>query len=67
MTNLGTRQTCCYPDVFRSAIGGYRFDHTVDHVLVKPRIRQVSAYVTGNNPNVNATGASSSAPTTAGW
>ena len=37
MTNLGTRQTCCYPDVFESVIGDYRFDHTVDHVMTKPK------------------------------
>jgi len=48
LTNLGTRQTCCYPDVFRSAIGDYRFDHTVDHVLSKPGLKKVKAVVTGN-------------------
>lgn len=52
MINLGTRQTCCYPGVDRSDIGGYRLDHTVDHVMVKPRIKQLDAYVTGDNPNV---------------
>ncbi len=56
MTNLGTRQTCCYPDVFQSAIGSYRFDHTVDHVLVKPEVNQISAYVTGDDPSVTGAG-----------
>ncbi len=56
LTNLGTRQTCCYPDVFTSVIGDYRFDHTVDHVFVKPRIRQLDAYVTGNDPSVHGVG-----------
>jgi len=52
MVNLGARQTCCYPGVDRKDIGKYRFDHTVDHVMVKPRIKQLDAYVTGDNPNV---------------
>ncbi|MEZ5073896.1 MAG: hypothetical protein R2691_03560 [Solirubrobacterales bacterium] len=56
MTNLGARHTCCYPDVFESAIGDYRFDHTVDHVMVKPRVRQLDAYVTGNDPSVSGPG-----------
>lgn len=50
--NLGVRQTCCYPDVRASAIGDSRFDHTVDHVMVKPRIRQLRAYVTGDDPSL---------------
>ena len=57
MFNLGTRQTCCYPDVFADVIDDYRFDHTVDHVMVKPKIKQVDAYVTGDDPSVNATDA----------
>ncbi len=56
MTNLGARQTCCYPDVFASAIGSYRFDHTVDHVLVKPEVKQIRAYVTGDDPSVTGPG-----------
>ena len=56
LTNLGTRQTCCYPDVFRSAIGDYRFDHTVDHVMMKPAVNQIQAYVTGADPNVTGPG-----------
>ena len=56
LTNLGTRQTCCYPDVFAPIIGDYRFDHTVDHVMVKPKIRQTDAYVTGDDPTVTGAG-----------
>ncbi len=56
MTNLGARQTCCYPDVFRSVIGDYRFDHTVDHVMAKPAVNQIRAYVTGNDPSVTVGG-----------
>ena len=56
MTNLGTRQTCCYPDVFQSVIGDYRFDHTVDHVMTKPAVNQIQAYVTGNDPTVTGPG-----------
>lgn len=56
MTNLGARQTCCYPDVFESVIGDYRFDHTVDHVMAKPKVKQVKAYVTGDDPSVTGPG-----------
>jgi Endonuclease/Exonuclease/phosphatase family len=56
MTNLGTRQTCCYPDVFEDVIGNYRFDHTVDHVMTKPKLKQTDAYVTGGNPHVTGPG-----------
>jgi len=55
MFNLGARQTCCYPDVFANVIKKYRFDHTVDHVMVKPKIKQTNAYVTGDDPDVNTT------------
>jgi len=52
--NLGARQTCCYPDpnISSATIGGYRFDHTVDHIMVKPKIKQTDAYVTGDDPTV---------------
>lgn len=56
LINLGTRQTCCYPDVFESVIGDYRFDHTVDHIMVKPKIKQLKATVTGNDPSVTGAG-----------
>lgn len=52
LTNLGARQTCCYPSVTGSEIGSYRLDHTVDHVFVKPKIKQLSATVTGTDPSV---------------
>jgi hypothetical protein len=26
------------------------FDHTVDHVMTKPGLKTVNAFVTGNNP-----------------
>ena len=54
MTNRGTRQTCCYPDVFTDLIGDYRFDHTVDHVMAKPPVPQLDAGVTGADPKVNS-------------
>ena len=56
LINLGARQTCCYPDVFAPEIGDYRFDHTVDHVFVKPKIKQTDAYVTGTDPTVTGPG-----------
>ena len=56
LINLGARQTCCYPDVFAPEIGSYRFDHTVDHVFVKPKLKQTDAYVTGDDPTVTGAG-----------
>ncbi len=54
MFNLGARQTCCYPDpnLSSATIGSYRFDHTVDHVMTKPKLKQRSAEVTGTDPTV---------------
>lgn len=54
LIRVGKRQTCCYPspDLSSEEIGGYRFDHTVDHVMVLPRIRQLGGYVTGDDPTV---------------
>jgi endonuclease/exonuclease/phosphatase family metal-dependent hydrolase len=54
MFNLGARQTCCYPDpnLNTATIGSYRFDHTVDHVMTKPKLKQVDAQVTGSDPTV---------------
>lgn len=54
LTNLGTRQTCCYSSVFADMIGTYRFDHTVDHVFAKPALKQTRAFVTGGNPAVKS-------------
>lgn len=56
LTNLGTRQTCCYPSLFGREVGSYRLDHSVDHVFAKPRLRQVSASVTGTDPSVTSAG-----------
>ena len=56
ITNLGARQTCCYPGVDASAIGSYRLDHTVDHVMTKPAVNQIQAYVTGGDPTVTTPG-----------
>ncbi len=50
--NLGARHTCCYPSEVASEIGDYRFDHTVDHVFAKPKLKQLDAYVTGDDPSV---------------
>ena len=57
MKKYGARQTCCYPDVFANVIKKYRFDHTVDHILVKPgsRFKEISSFVTGDDPDVNIT------------
>lgn len=56
LTNLGKRQTCCFNGVLSSVIGTYRFDHTVDHVFAKPKVKQVKASVTGRNPEVSRRG-----------
>ena len=37
-------------------IGDYRFDHTVDHVMAKPKLKQLDAYVTGGDPSVTGAG-----------
>ena len=43
----GAVQSCCYDSLFDpNAI----FDHTVDHVLSKPRLATLKATVTGNDP-----------------
>jgi hypothetical protein len=52
MKKYGARQTCCYPDVFESVIGDYRFDHTVDHILAKPKVKETDSFVTGDDPSV---------------
>ena len=58
LIRVGERQTCCYPspDLSSEEIGSYRLDHTVDHVMVRPRIRQLDGYLTGANPNVTTPG-----------
>ena len=52
LINLGARQTCCYPDVFQPIIGDYRFDHTVDHIFAKPKVKELDSFVTGDDPSV---------------
>jgi endonuclease/exonuclease/phosphatase family metal-dependent hydrolase len=45
MRDNGAVQSCCYSDLFDP--NGV-FDHTVDHVLSKPGLKKVRAFVTGN-------------------
>jgi endonuclease/exonuclease/phosphatase family metal-dependent hydrolase len=46
MKDKGAVQSCCYEDLFdANAV----FDHTVDHVLTKPGLRKLRAYVTGDD------------------
>ena len=56
LINLGARQTCCYPGTDAATIGDYRLDHTVDHIMVKPKlkskIKQKKSKVTGADPTV---------------
>jgi endonuclease/exonuclease/phosphatase family metal-dependent hydrolase len=52
LKNLGARHTCCYPGTDASTFGDYRLDHTVDHIMVKPKIKQIKARVTGDDPSV---------------
>jgi hypothetical protein len=48
MKDNGAVQTCCYDDLFDpNAV----FDHTVDHVLTKPGLKTLRAFVTGNDPD----------------
>jgi endonuclease/exonuclease/phosphatase family metal-dependent hydrolase len=39
-------QNCCYNDLFK---GTPRFDHKVDQILTKPRLRLVDSDITGND------------------
>jgi endonuclease/exonuclease/phosphatase family metal-dependent hydrolase len=53
MKDRGAQQSCCWPTVIADELGSYRkLTHTVDHVLVKPAIKRLRAYVTGNDPKV---------------
>ena len=46
MKDNGAIQSCCYDSLFDpNAV----FDHTVDHVLTKPGLRRIRAYVTGDD------------------
>jgi endonuclease/exonuclease/phosphatase family metal-dependent hydrolase len=46
MHDNGAVQSCCYSNLFDPA---QVFDHTVDHVLTKPALRTLRAFVTGND------------------
>jgi endonuclease/exonuclease/phosphatase family metal-dependent hydrolase len=46
MHDNGAVQTCCYDSLLDATAV---FDHTVDHVLSKPRLKTRSAYVTGDD------------------
>jgi endonuclease/exonuclease/phosphatase family metal-dependent hydrolase len=46
MTDNGAVQSCCYSDMFDP---NQRFDHTVDHVMTKPALRTLRAYITGDD------------------
>lgn len=48
LEDRGAVQSCCYPSALNDP--AFSFDHTVDHVLVKPKLRKVKAFVTGNDP-----------------
>ncbi len=57
LTNLGTRQTCCFNDVIAANVPSYyQFDHTVDHVFAKPKLKQTKAAVTGAGKSVVSPG-----------
>ena len=47
MKNLGTRHTCCYSSLFDPDAP---IDHTVDHVMAKPGLKQKDAFLTGDDP-----------------
>ena len=47
MVDRGAVQSCCYSSMFD---GTLEFTHTVDHVLVKPKVKLVDSFVTGNDP-----------------
>ncbi len=48
MKDAGAIQSCCYPSALDDP--GFTFDHTVDHVMTKPKAKPLGAYVTGNDP-----------------
>ena len=49
MKDRGAVQSCCYPSSLDDS--SYLFDHTVDHVLVKPGVKRAGrAFVTGDDP-----------------
>jgi hypothetical protein len=46
MHDNGAVQSCCYDDLFDATAV---FDHTVDHVLTKPRLKTKRSFVTGHD------------------
>ena len=52
ISDLGARQTCCYPGTDRTDIADYRLDHTVDHIMAKPKVKQLKSKLTGTDPDV---------------
>ena len=49
MQDRGAVQSCCFPSPLNDP--SYEFDHTVDHVLAKPKVKRAGrAFVTGGNP-----------------
>ena len=50
MKDRGAVHSCCFPSPLNDP--GYEFDHTVDHVLVKPKVKRAGrAFVTGGDPD----------------
>ena len=47
MFDAGAIQSCCYPAELNDP--KFKFDHTVDHVLTKPKVKVDDAFVTGND------------------
>lgn len=50
MKDRGAVHSCCFPSALDDP--AFEFDHTVDHVLVKPRVRLAGRrpFITGDNP-----------------
>jgi endonuclease/exonuclease/phosphatase family metal-dependent hydrolase len=48
MNDNGAVQSCCYDSLFDP---NAKFDHTVDHILTKPRLDTLRAFVTGKDPS----------------
>ncbi len=48
MKDYGAVQSCCYPSALNDP--SFTFDHTVDHVMVKPDAKLLNSGVTGDDP-----------------
>lgn len=48
LEDRGAVQSCCDSVVNNP---NYSFDHTVDHVLVRPKLKRLRSYVTGDDPS----------------